>query len=205
MNNPENRLPEARMEIVTATFVAAGMPAGLTDLGRVLERLNHAGIASQIELHVATVRPLYRSGLPLELQAPMLVRRDDVIFVNFEGPDAARGAIRPAQSDVPVLLLAPPFQIQGDVPLPPDADPTEFLSQAMHRFFVVGHAKVFDAEGTQLGEGEQIVVNGAAVVMTSMTRDHIPAIDEVSVHRTDDVGPRESGDREDEQSLLSAA
>jgi sRNA-binding protein len=40
-------------------------------------------------------------------------------------------------------------------------------------FFAVRKASVFDADGNALGEGEQIIVNGAAVQMTAATRQHI--------------------------------
>ena len=70
-----SRLAEVRIETVTATFFAAGTPAGIHDLGRLLENLNNPTLAHHIELHEPAVRPLYRAGLPLQLEAPMLVRR----------------------------------------------------------------------------------------------------------------------------------
>ncbi len=174
------------MEIVTATFVAAGRPAGMADLGRVLESLNNPSMARYVELHDAAVRPLYRSGAPLQLEAPMLVRRDEIIFANFEGPDL-RGAIRAPEIATPMLLLAPPFQVQGSVAMPPDVDAMQAVRETLQTFFAVRRAQVFDAEGSMLGEGEQIIVNGAAVVMTSASRGHIPALEEPPVRRSADV------------------
>ncbi len=171
----KSRLLEVRVEAVTATFVAAGRPDGIHDLGRFLENLNNPALSHQFELHGATVRPLYRAGATVALQASLLVHRDDVIFANFEGPYLTRGLVRPPVVDTPVLLLAPPFQIQGMISLEPGADPAQALCAALSCFFLVRDARVFDAEGNVLGQGEQIVVNGAAVEMTSPTRQHITA------------------------------
>ena len=205
MNTPQDQDPEVRMELVTATFVAAGRPTRIDDLGPLLAALNDAGSAREIELRDATVRPLYRSGLPLQLEAPMLVRRDEIIFGTFEGPDVMRGAIRPPEADVPVLLLAPPFQIQGIVMMPPGADRTRTLRDALQTFFTVRRAQVFDAEGNALGEGEQIIVNGAAVVMTSVTAQHIPAIEETPPwHRSDAIPAEGSVEPEDERAFQAA-
>ena len=204
MNTLHRPLREVRMEIVTSTFVAAGSPAGMPDLGRVIESLNNPAIARHVELHDATVRPLYRSGLPLQLDAPILVRRDEIIFANFEGPHFTQGAIRPPEVEVGALLLAPPFQIQGEVTMSPDADATPALRESLRTFFIVRRAQVFDAEGNVLGEGEQIIVNGGAVVMTSVTRRHIPAMDAAAVRRAPDVTPIESGEPEEERSFRAA-
>jgi hypothetical protein len=194
-----SRLVELRMEAVTATFVAAGAPAGIHDLGRLLENLNNTTLAHHIELHEPAVRPLYRAALPLQLEAPMLVQRDEIIFVNFEGPYFHRGAVRAREVDVPVLLLAPPFQIQGNVSLQPGAEPTQALRSALQQFFVVRHARVFDADGTPLGEGEQIVVNGSAVVMTSATQRHIPALAETPARRSTTLTPVDATEPEEQR------
>lgn len=165
-----------RMETVTSTFVAAGTPTGIHDLGRLLENLNNPTLGQRIELRDATLRPLYRGGRPLQLDAPVVVRRDQVIFANFEGPHFTRGAVRPPSVDAPVLLLAPPFQIRGAVSVAPEADRSQAVGAEMLRFFVVRDAMVYDADGNELGEGEQIIVNGAAVQMISATAMHIPAL-----------------------------
>ena len=199
------RIADVRMETVTASFVAAGTPAGVHDLGRLLENLNNATLAHHIELHEPAVRPLYRAGLPLQLEAPMLVRRDEIIFANFEGPYFTRGEMRRSEVDVPVLLLAPPFQIQGNVMLQPGAEPTQALRSAVQQFFVVRHARVFDADGTPLGEGEQIIVNGAAVVMTSATQRHIPALAETpAVRRTTPLTPIDPTEADEEHRIRAA-
>ncbi|MHB8514541.1 MAG: hypothetical protein ACYC9X_00170 [Dehalococcoidia bacterium] len=166
---------EVRIETVTSAFVAAGTPAGIHDLGRFLEQLNNRTLGEQIELHDATVRPLYRAGRPLQLDAPIVVRREQTIFANFEGPYFTRGTVKPVRINAPVLLLAPPFQIRGVVEFEPEADGTQALRTHLHRFFVVRDARVYDAEGNELGQGEQIVVNGAAVQMVSATALHIAA------------------------------
>lgn len=167
---------EVRIEVVTTAFVAAGAPAGIHDLGRLLEHLNNAALGEHIELEGATLRPLYRAARPIELDAPLVVRREQMIFANFEGPYFTRGVVTPERVDAPVLLLAPPFQVRGTVAFEPGIDRTQALRTHLHRFFVVRDAKVYDAEGAELGEGEQIVINGAAVQMISATALHIPAI-----------------------------
>lgn len=167
---------DVRMEAVTNVFVAAGTPAGIHDLGRLLEQLNSGPLGDQIELQQATLRPLYRAARPLELDAPVVVRREQIIFCNFEGPHFTRGSVRPATVDAPVLLLVPPFQIRGVAEIEPAADGTDAMRSRLHRFFVVRDARVYDAEGNELGEGEQIVVNGGRVQMMSATALHIPAL-----------------------------
>jgi hypothetical protein len=119
------------------------------------------------------LRPLYRSGGQLWLDAPLLVKREDIIFANFEGPHFTRGTVKPATVDAPALLMAPPFQISGKIQVAPSADATQALRALCRSFFVIREASVFDAEGSELGEGELIVVNGAAVQMTSATASHI--------------------------------
>ncbi|MDP9237885.1 MAG: hypothetical protein M3P30_10920 [Chloroflexota bacterium] len=167
------RLPDVRIEVVTTTFVASGRPEGVHDLGRFLEGLNNPAMSRYIELHDAAIRPLYRAQAAIDLDAPMLVRRDEIVFANFEGPYFMHGAVRPAQIDAPALLMAPPFQIAGTIAIAPGADATAALRSAVHGFLVVQKARVFDAEGNDLGQGDQIIVNGAAVQMTSSTRRHI--------------------------------
>lgn len=176
MRKLEGRLPEVRIEIVTATFVASGQPEGIHDLGRFMENLNNPAIARHIELRNPAIRPLYRAQAHVELDSALLVRRDEIIFANFDGPYFTRGAVKPAEVDVPALLMAPPFQIQGTVALPPGADPTQGLRSLVQGFFAVRSARVFDADGNPLGEGDQIIVNGAAVQMTAATRRHIETI-----------------------------
>lgn len=166
---------EVRVEVVTTTFVASGQPEGVHDLGRFLENLNNPAISRQIELNGAAVRPLYRASAQLPLDAPMLVRRDEIIFATFEGPHFTRGTVRPEQVDVPILLLAPPFQIQGNLAVAPNTNRTELLRTRMQGFVALTQAHVYDADGNILGEGEQIIVNGAAVQMTCATALHIPA------------------------------
>lgn len=175
MRNFESTLLDVRVEVVTATFVASGVPEGVHDLERFLEMLNNDGVSRHIELSSPAVRPLYRASDQLHLDAPLLVRREEIIFTTFEGPNFVRGTERPARIDAPILLLAPPFQIQGIVALAPGAIPTQALRPAMRGFFAVKGARVFDAEGAALGEGEQIIVNGAAVQMASSTERHIAA------------------------------
>lgn len=175
MSGLAGRLPEVRIEIVTSAFVASGVPEGIHDLGRLLENLNNPAISRHIELRSPAVRPLYRAQAHVELDAPLLVRRDEVVFANFEGPYFTRGIVRGAEADVPVLLMAPPFQLQGIVPMPPAADRTQALRTMAQGFFLVRNARVFDSDGNDLGEGEQIVVNGAMVQMTSATRRRIDA------------------------------
>lgn len=176
MRKIEPRLTEVRTEIVTTTFVASGRPEGIHDLGRFLENLNSIAIGQQIELQSPAIRPLYRGAASLQLEAPLLVRREDIVFANFEGPHFTRGTARPETFDVPVLLMAPPFQIQGVFAIQQGADVTQALRFASQGFFIVKQTRVFDAEGAPLGEGDRIVVNGAAVQMMSATRQHISVI-----------------------------
>jgi hypothetical protein len=176
MRKLEGRLPEVRIEVVTTTFVASGQPEGIHDLGRFLESLNNPSVSRHIELMSPAIRPLYRAQAHVELDAPLLVRREEVVFANFDGPYFTRGTVRPPEVEVPVLLMAPPFQIQGSINLQPGVEPTQALRTVVSGFFVVRNALVFDADGNQLGEGEQIVVNGAAVQMTAATRRRIEAI-----------------------------
>jgi hypothetical protein len=175
MRKLEPRLQEVRVEIVTTSFVASGCPDGIHDLGRLLENLNGGSLGAQIELRSPAIRPLYRATPSLHLDAPLLVRREDIIFANFEGPHFTRGSSPRATTDVPVLLLAPPFQIQGAFAAPLDADAAQALRFTAERFFIVRNARVFDTEGAPLGDGERVVVNGAAVEMLSATRQHISA------------------------------
>ena len=172
MKKIENRLHDVRIELVTTTFVASGEPEGIHDLDRFIEALNNPQVSHQIELINPAVRPLYRASDQLHLDASLLIRRDEIVFANFEGPTITNDA-RATQIDAPVLLLAPPFQIQGLVSLAPGSDPTQALRAIVGGFFVVRKASVFDADGNALGEGEQIIVNGAAVQMTAATRRHI--------------------------------
>ncbi len=176
MRKIEPQLSEVRTEIVTTTFVASGRPGGIHDLGRFLENLNSVAIGQQIELQSPAIRPLYRAAASLQLEAPLLVRREDIVFANFEGPHFTRGTARPETFDVPVLLMAPPFQIQGAFAIQQGADVTQALRFASQGFFIVKQTRVFDAEGAPLGEGDRIVVNGAAVQMMSATRQHISVI-----------------------------
>jgi len=176
MRKLDSRLGETRVELVTATFVASGRPEGVHDFGRLLENLNNPTLFGCIELHQATVRPLYSGGDPLALDVPLLVRRDDVIFAAFEGPYYTRGLVRPPQVEVPVLLLTPPFQVRGSVAMHPGADHTQALRNFVRGFFAVRDAEVLDSDGAPLGEGEQIAVNGALVQMYSATGRHISAV-----------------------------
>lgn len=173
MKKFENRLPDVRVEVVTTTFVASGQPEGVHDLNRFIETLNASAGSRHIELADPAVRPLYRASDQLHLGAPLLVRREEIIFANFEGPGFVRGANLPPQIDAPVLLLAPPFQIQGTVALAPGSDPAQALRTVIGGFFAVRAASVYDADGNTLGEGEQIIVNGAAVQMAAPTMQHI--------------------------------
>jgi hypothetical protein len=184
MKRVENRLQDVRVEVVTTTFVASGQPEGIHDLDRFLEALNNPQISQQIALIDPAVRPLYRASDQLHLGAPLLVRRDEIVFANFEGPAFAADAV-PSQVDVPALLLAPPFQIQGVVSLAQGSDATQALRAMVGGFFVVRKASVFDADGNALGEGEQIIVNGAAVQMTAATGQHI----DLAAARPADITP----------------
>lgn len=176
MTRKYERLGEARVEVVTTTFVASGKPDGVHDLGRLIENLNNPALSRQLELHAPVVRPLYRATSQLELDAPLLVRREDIIFINFEGPHFTRGLWKPSTIDVSALLMAPPFQVQGSVAVAQDAEITQGLRAMAQGFFVIRDARVFDAEGALLGEGEQIVINGGAIQMMSATRRHIASI-----------------------------
>ncbi len=176
MRKIESRLLVVRVEVVTTTFVASGQPEGIHDLDRFIENLNNPQVSRHIELIDPAVRPLYRGSDQLQLNASLLIRRDEIVFANFEGPIFARGAARTPQVDAPVLLLAPPFQIQGTASFAPGSDPTQALRALIDSFFVVRRASVYDADGNALGEGEQIIVNGAAVQMTAATRQHIAAV-----------------------------
>jgi len=175
MRLPEERQSEVRIELVTAAFVASGTPVGVNDLGRFLENLNNPSIAHQIDLCDPAVRPLYHATLHADLDSPLLVRREDIVFATFDGPFFARGVVKPPCVQVPVLLMAPPFQISGSLELAANVDATQALRSAMPPFFTVRFARVFDTEGVQLGEGEHIIVNGAAVQMRSATRRVIEA------------------------------
>jgi hypothetical protein len=175
MRLSEDRQSEVHVELVTAAFVGSGTPEGVHDLGRFLENLNNPSIARHIELRAPSIRPLYHATLHVELDAPLLVRREDVIFATFDGPYFARGVVKPPCVQVPVLLMAPPFQISGDLELPASVDATQALRAAMPPFFAVKFARVFDTDGVQLGEGDQIIVNAAAVQMQSATRKYIEA------------------------------
>jgi len=186
---PVQKIREARAELVTTAFVASGIPAGAHDLGRFLEMLNNPALSRHIELHAPSVRPLYHASAHVDLDAPLLVKREDIIFATFDGPNFAP-AQEPRRS-VPVLLMAPPFQICGIVELQPGADATQALRAALPAFFAVRAAQVLDADGVALGEGEQIIVNAAAVQMRSATRRRIeaPALPEttVRVEKTQDA------------------
>ena len=47
---------EVRVEVVTTTFVASGVPDGVHDLGRLLENLNNPTMSRQIELPLPVER-----------------------------------------------------------------------------------------------------------------------------------------------------
>ena len=172
----DGRLPEVHIEVVTTTFVASGQPDGIHDLGRFLENLNNPMASRHIELRSPAIRPLYRAQTHVSLDAPLLVRREEIVFANFDGPYFTHGVVRKPDTDVPALLMAPPFQIQGTVGIDAGADATQAMRALMHGFFMVRNARVFDADGNALGEGDQIVVNGFAVQMASATQRHIEAI-----------------------------
>jgi hypothetical protein len=175
MRNRESTVLEARIEVVTTTFVASGRPVGIFDLDRLIETLNNSAISHHIELESPVVRPLYRAGDELHLDAALLVRREEIVFANFEGPSIPRET-QPSTLEAPVLLLAPPFQIQGAASFAPGADTTQAMRPMLDGFFVVRRARVFDSDGSALGDGDQIIVNGAAVQMSSATARHIEAI-----------------------------
>ena len=172
----DGRLPEVRIEVVTTTFVASGQPEGIHDLGRFLENLNNPVASRHIELKSPAIRPLYRAQTHVSLDAPLLVRREEIVFANFDGPYFTHGVVRKPNADVPALLMAPPFQIHGVIGIDAGADATQAMRALMHGFFMVRNARVFDADGNPLGEGDQIVVNGFAVQMASATKRHIEAI-----------------------------
>jgi len=185
MRKIEPKLREAHAEIVTTTFVAAGRPEGIHDLGRFLENLNNPAVARHIELASPAIRPLYRATASLHLEAPLLVRREDIVFATFDGPHYTRATARPPTSDVGVLLMAPPFQIQGVYAVLRDADVTQALRFASQGFFLLTQTRVFDADGAALGEGDTIIVNGAAVQMMSASRQHISVVAAVPPARRD--------------------
>jgi hypothetical protein len=166
-----------RIEVVTTSFVAAGRPAGMADFDRLMENLNNPAIARHIELASATVRPLYRAASPLAIDSPLLVKRDEIVFATFEGP-ATESSRAGDVAATPCLMLLPPFQIQGDVAMPTEADRTQALRSLTDGFFAMLDARVYDADGYLLGEGERIVVNGAAVQMAAATKRHIEAFAE---------------------------
>lgn len=170
MKKTDQRTADARIEVVTTTFVASGRPEGMHDLARCIEHLNNGPVSQHITLLDPAVRPLYRASDQLHLTAPLLVKRDEIVFANFEGPSYAPAA---GGIEAPVLLLAPPFQIQGSVAFAPGADPAQALRSIVGGFFVVRKAGVYDADGNPLGEGEQIIVNGSRVQMTAATSQHI--------------------------------
>jgi hypothetical protein len=176
MRRTQSRMLDVKVEVVSATFVASGRPEGVHDLGRFLENLNNPSGPRQIELCEPAVRPLYRATAQVRLDAPLLIRRDEIVFANFEGPYFTRGTVRPTRIDAPALLMAPPFQIQGSVSFAPGADPTIALRSLTNGFFLVRQAGVFDADGNALGEGELIVVNGGAVQMASATSQRIDLV-----------------------------
>lgn len=176
--SPAVNTAQARVEIVTTTFVASGVPAGIRDMGRLLENLNNPAISRQVELRDASLRPLYRAASPLLLETPVLVRRDDIIFATFEGPYVEHDVVRPSASEAPCLLMAPPFQIQGAVSLGAGAEAQESLRALITGFLAVSNARVYDADGYLLGEGERIVVNGTRVQMSALTKRHIEAFAE---------------------------
>jgi len=175
MKRSEDQQAGVRVELVTASFVAAGAPDGVHDLGRFLEVLNNPALGQQLELREPSVRSLYDATLHVELDAPLLVQRRDIIFATFDGPAYRRGAAVAETAALPVLLMSPPFQITGSVELPHEVDPTAALRSSMPQFFAIKFARVFDTEGVQLGEGEHIIVNGDAVQLRSATRRHIEA------------------------------
>jgi hypothetical protein len=184
MRQAAPRPREVRAEIVTTTFVASGTPDGIHDLGRFLENLNNGSVAHHIELASPAIRPLYRAAAALHLEAPLLIRREDIVFATFDGPHFTRGTARTATRDVPVLLMAPPFQIQGVYTVQQDADVTQAL-RFTKGFFIVKDTRVFDADGAPLGEGERIIVNGAAIHMMSASRQHISVTGAANTGRSD--------------------
>lgn len=194
---------DIRVEIVTSSFVAAGRPERVRDLGRFLENLNNPAISKHIHLEDASVRPLYRATAPLLLDEPLLVRRDDIVFANFEGPYVEHEVVRAQVVERSCLLLTPPFQIQGKVAFPANTVPSLALRALSNSFFVSRDAQVYDADGVLLGQGEQIVVNGAAVQMACATRRHIAA--EQFVARAGGAATTESEDAPARQEAARAA
>jgi hypothetical protein len=172
--------PTPRVEVVTSTFVASGVPAGAQDLDRFLEILNNPSVGKQITLEQATVRPLYRAASPLALEAPILVRRSDIVFANFEGPACDEDRLDPRSTTAPCLFLAPPFQVQGTASFSAGADPAPALQSALAGFLLVRDASVYDADGYMLGQGERIIVNGMAVQMATPSGRHIEAFAETA-------------------------
>ena len=132
MKKIENQMQDVRVEVVTTTFVASGRPEG------------HPG-----------PRSLHRSAQQSAGVAPDHADRSGgAAAVSRVGPAAPRcGAADPprrdrlrelrraelrrsgssSQVDAPVLLLAPPFQIQGLVSLPAGTDPTQALRGVVGR------------------------------------------------------------------------
>jgi hypothetical protein len=204
MRKIEPRLHDVRAEIVTTTFVASGRPEGIHDRGRFLENLNNPSVVKHIELAAPAIRPLYRATSSLHLEAPLLVRRDDIIFATFDGPHYTRGMARPDTFDVPVLLMAPPFQIQGTCAVLQDAEVTQALRFAATGFVVVNEARVFDADGALLGEGETIIVNGAAIQMMSASRQHISVVGAAPTLRREAVGAFDEGRPTQEETTRAA-
>ena len=202
----DGRLPEVHIEVVTTTFVASGHPEGIHDLGRFLENLNNPVASRHVELRAPAIRPLYRAQTHVSLDAPLLVRRDEIVFANFDGPFFTHGVVRPPRSDAPALLMAPPFQIQGTIGIDVGADATQAMRSLMHGFFLVRNARVFDADGNPLGEGDQIVVNGFAVQMASATRRHIEAIAPapVTASRAEDEADVEAVDMPEQREAAAA-
>jgi hypothetical protein len=60
----------------------------------------------------------------------------------------------------------------------------------MPPFFSVKFASVYDTDGVQLGEGEQIIVNSAAVQMQSATRRRIETSAQASPVRIVEQSPQ---------------
>ena len=106
---------------------------------------------------------------------------------------------------MPVLLLAPPFQIQGTTSIAPGSDPTKALWAVIGGFFIVRKASVFDADGNALGEGEQIIVNGAAVQMSATTRQHIDVATAPEFARDEPVSAIADGASAEEAHVQRAA
>ena len=176
MRKLETRLLDVRIEVVTTTFVASGRLEGVHDIGRFILELNDPEKPPQIELQKPAIRPLYRAANLLHLDASLLVAREEIVFANFEGPYVTDSTHRYPEIETPALLMAPPFQIQGTVSIAPGISTTEALRTATQGFFAVRRATVYDADGNMLGEGDQIIVNGRALQMACLTRQHIDAV-----------------------------